>query len=451
MNTKTTIYAAMLLAVGAGACGSDPDPGAAPSAPATPTATTTQNPATTPATSNAAGAAAPTTPAMSGTPSTPSTNPGSSTPAMNPGSKPAQDPSKPADMAGAMQPSTPATMGGGAARFPDACSERRASWSKPCSTNPDPCNLKSGYPGDEYCLLPPPADKGVQVHFGPKNYQDAAEVKKYMLAPGEEVNGYAVVNVPDTGTTERYFQYMKVSMRPGSHHLINNLISGHPAEGFVMCDGAGMGSFPGTQNLITESPPQGIPAPENEGLGRTLPPNVSICQNYHRYNFTDKPMASEIWYNIWWIDKEAITQKTSGVTVNALVTAIQPGQMQKITTTTTASGDGRFVTLFGHRHAHTERFAAWLNDSLIYDSWDWEESRVFNYDSVTMNPAPNPAMKIDGAVSGMLPFKKGDKIRIECDVNNTSDVTLRFANELQTGEMCILFGSTVGASIGGGF
>jgi hypothetical protein len=122
-----------------------------------------------------------------------------------------------------------------------------------------------------------------------------------------------------------------------------------------------------------------------------------------------------------------------------------------ITTTVTASGDGRFVTLFGHRHVHADRFAAWLNDQLIYDSWDWVESRVFNYDSITMNPAPDPPAKTDGAVSGVLEFKKGDKVKVECHVNNTSDVTLRFANELLTGEMCILFGSTVGSGIGGGF
>ena len=73
-------------------------------------------------------------------------------------------------------------------------------------------------------------------------------------------------------------------MRPGSHHLINNLISGKPAEGFVAgrsgCDGTGMGGFQGTQNLITESPPQGIPAPENAGLGRTLPHGIRLEGGY---------------------------------------------------------------------------------------------------------------------------------------------------------------------------
>jgi hypothetical protein len=337
-----------------------------------------------------------------------------------------------------------------APQYADACSERRGSWSKPCHEDPDPCKLDSGYPGDEYCLLPPPAGQGVQIHFGPKDHADADAVKGYVLNPGEEFNSYATVNIPTTET--KYYAYIKISMRPGSHHLINNLMDGHGEEGFVDANsgcGGEMGeAFPGTQNLITESPPQGIPAPENEGLGRTLPGNSSLCQNYHRYNTTDKPALSEIWYNIWFVDESEITQKTNGVFVNAGPwEVIQPGEKIVLTTTADIKQEGRIVSLFGHRHVSTERFAAWLNDELIYDSWDWVESRLFNYDTITDNPPVNSAAKMDGAVSGMLSFKPGDQVKIECHVNNASDHTLRFANELYTGEMCILFGQTVGGEL----
>jgi len=350
---------------------------------------------------------------------------------------------KPADMA-------PKPTEGPQLEFADACAERRGSWSKPCHDNPDPCNLKSGYPGDEYCLLPPPEGKGIQIHFGPKDYKNAAEVEKYILKAGEEFNSYAIVNVPLT--EDKFYKYIKISMRPGSHHLINTLIPGKQPEGFVAgragCEGQSLGTFQGTQNLIVESPPQGIPAPENVGLGRPLPGNSSICQNYHRYNVTDKPALSEIWYNVWFVEEKDITQKASGIMVNAGPwSGIAPGQRTVLTTTTTVSGDGRIISLFGHRHAATERFAAWHNDKLIYDSWDWVESRLFNYDSLTMNPPIATDKKIDGAVSGMLPIKQGDRIKIECHVNNTTDQTLRFANELYTGEMCILFGSSVGVGI----
>src|SRR5687767_5543383 len=39
--------------------------------------------------------------------------------------------------------------------------------------NPPPsggCSLNTGYPGDDQCILPPPPDKGFQVHIGPSNY-----------------------------------------------------------------------------------------------------------------------------------------------------------------------------------------------------------------------------------------------------------------------------------------
>jgi len=348
-----------------------------------------------------------------------------------------------------MEPTAP-TAGGEEPRFPDACAERRASWHAPCSDDPDPCGLNSGYPGDEYCLLPPPEGKGVQIHFGPKDYDDPAEIEKFVLEPGEEFNSYGIVHIPTT--EEHWYNYVKLSMRPGSHHVINQVIQGRPAEGFTTggetCDAATIGGFTGTQTLILESPPQGIPAPENEGLGRSLPGNASLCQNYHRYNFSDQPQLSEIWYNVWFVDEADVTQRASGVMVLAGPYAgIAPGAREIVTRTTMVGGEGRIVSLFGHRHAATERFAVWLNEDLIYDSWDWVESRVFNYDSITENPTPDPAAMIDGAASGIIEVKNGDAIKVECHVNNTTDQTLRFRNELYTGEMCILFGSSVGTGI----
>jgi hypothetical protein len=352
-------------------------------------------------------------------------------------------PAEPA-IPGTMEPTAP----GAEPRFPDACAERRQSWSTPCHDDPDPCGLNSGFKGDEYCLLPPPEGEGVQIHFGPKRYDDPAEIEKYRLEPGEEINAYGIVNIPTT--EEHWYSYVKLSMRPGSHHVINNIIAGHPEEGFVAggCEGSSIAGFVGTQVLILESPPQGIPAPENEGLGRSLPANASICQNYHRYNFTDEPILSEIWYNVWFTEEENVTQRGQGVAVFAGPFAgIPPGTREVVTATTTVNGEGRILSLFGHRHAATERFAAFLNDELIYDSWDWVESRVFNYDSITENPPVNPDGMMDGAVSGIVEIKNGDAIRVECHVNNTTDQTLRFRNELYTGEMCILFGSTVGVGI----
>jgi hypothetical protein len=421
----------MALVLGTSACTGAADQAAPnPASPIPPTAaTTTPGQASDTAINAGAAGSAPTI----GTAPTPQAAPAPTTPASGTSTEMGNAPGMPAT----------ATK-----RYPDACDERRGSWHTPCANEPDPCHLNSGFAGDNYCLLPPPEGEGIQIHFGPKDYNDPDEIAKYTIQPGEEFNQYAIVNVPTT--EDRWYGYLKLSMRPGSHHLINTLIAGHPPEGFVKggCEGESIGSFPGTQNLIVESPPQGIPAPENEGLGRKLPGNSSICQNYHRYNTTDKPAISEIWYNVWFMKEDEITQRANGVSVTAgPYRPIPPHSKQSLTATSMMRGDGRILSLFGHRHAATERFAVWLNDNLIYDSWDWVESRLFNYDSLTQNPAPMPDKKIDGAASGVLEYKMGDALKIQCDVNNTTDVALRFANELYTGEMCILFGSSVGAGV----
>jgi hypothetical protein len=199
---------------------------------------------------------------------------------------------------------------------------------------------------------------------------------------------------------------------------------------------------------VYESPPGGVPAPENIGLGSSIPADSSLCLNYHSYNFTDQNKLREVWINVWFVDEKDVTQKAQGVVVSAGPYAgIAPGAQAQLKRTATVQGDGRILTLFGYRHVWTDRFAVWKNEELVYDSWHWNEAVVFGYDSITTNPAFDATGKTDGAVSGILDVKDGDNISIECDVNNTSSKTLTFQNALYDGEMCLLFGSAVGANI----
>lgn len=49
----------------------------------------------------------------------------------------------------------------------------------------------------------------------------------------------------------------------------------------------------------------------------------------------------------------------------------------------------------------------------------------------------------------MLEVSAGDELTFSCFIENGSDVTLRFANELNTAEMCNLWGSAVGTGLRG--
>jgi hypothetical protein len=331
------------------------------------------------------------------------------------------------------------------------CSDRLVSRIAPCHGVADPCGLNSGFEGDEYCMNPPPEGKGFQIHFGPSDYANPGD---WVMEPGEEFNSSGSSDeVPGDGMI--YWNHVTVQMRPGSHHWVSMTApAGAPSQVFAQNDTGcgsgqlfGAGGFGGGQNLILDNPPNGVPAPENEGIGRSLNTSQNLCLGLHAYNFEDHPRIREAWVNVWTVPASEVTQPTGTIgMIGGMGLMLAPGQTQEVMISSSAGGAGRIIQLYGHRHAWTPRFAVWLDDELIYDSHDWKESVTFNYDSITMNPPINTEGKTDGAVSGLVEFGAGSRLNATCFVDNESDITLTFQNELEGGEMCNLWGSTVGAS-----
>src|SRR6185369_11501587 len=109
----------------------------------------------------------------------------------------------------------------------------------------------------------------------------------------------------------------------------------------------------------------------------------------------------------------------------------------------------RILSYFGHRHVSTDRFGIWVERASgetisAYESFDWQDMPVYQYDSISHNPMPDVDAKHDGGHSGLLELNAGDQVHFVCDITNRQEQTLRFANELLSGEMCIVFGSGVG-------
>jgi len=301
-------------------------------------------------------------------------------------------------------------------------------------------------------MLPPKEGEGIQIHWGPKDYKNAGE---YVMMPGQEFNNSILTKI--NGLTEtKYYQHVKVQLRPGSHHWISS--GGQTGkEGFypdascgndAIFSGGGIG---GGQTLIYDQPPGGIQPAENAGLGRPVQPG-NVCMGLHAYNFSNEVRLREIWANLYFIDKAKITQMANPISlIGALGLNLAPGKAQALTYSTKTSAAGRIIQLFGHRHKWTPRFATWLDGKLIYDSWSWEEAVVYDYDSITQNPPINTDAKKDGAVSGVLPFNSGSEVKFTCFIENESKEALQFKNELAGGEMCIQFGIAVGAALVGMF
>jgi hypothetical protein len=141
-----------------------------------------------------------------------------------------------------------------------------------------------------------------------------------------------------------------------------------------------------------------------------------------------------------------------------------PGMVLDNAGSVRATAKTQVLNIYGHRHAWTPRFHAWVvragstKEELVYDSNDWYDMPTYAYNSTSLNPTPGDGQ--DGATSGPLILEAGDILHYNCHVDTTREraaaighpmptTALRTANEAFTGEMCIINGHTVGAKLGG--
>lgn len=299
----------------------------------------------------------------------------------------------------------------------------------------DECGLTTSYVGDEYCILPPPADQGFQLHIGPTNYENPED--EYILQPGEEnVVNMSAVSGNDEDIVYYYRQYR---MRPGSHHVI------------LTADGKSIG---GTQNLARDNPDRGIVPPENDGIGLPLNAKAKINANMHFYNFSDKPMLRELWVNYWYKDPATVTDTAKRIFSMTTVRAAVAHSHVVVGASCQVTGTGRILSLAGHRHQSNVRFSVWHKSgeqkNLVFDDYDSEHPGVLEFNSLTTNPMPDPVSKKVGGVSGMLNVKAGDTLDFECEIINTTNKNFVGLNEAADDEMCILTGDSVGATVQAG-
>jgi hypothetical protein len=318
----------------------------------------------------------------------------------------------------------------------------------------DPCGLNSGFKGDELCIAPPAAGEGIQIHVGPESYDDTAALEPYVIQPGEEDTRCFIVRPQETGF---YYFEQKNRMRSGSHHMLIFLVADQgQAEGPTTACGLGGGGLVGFLQP-SQTPSRDFPgadlAPEDAGLAAYVPPGALASFQLHYINNLSEPLVREAWVNLYKVDEADVKQKLQSVfMVGDLSVNVPP--LTKQTTTELFTPDmtepTRVFQLWGHSHAHTESFTVWRNrgaaHDMIYQSFDWAEATTLTFNSVVQNSPPDTAAKIGGGTTGLLTLEPGDQLEWACDVNNTTNAALHFANEAYTAEMCLLAGAYVSES-----
>jgi hypothetical protein len=314
------------------------------------------------------------------------------------------------------------------------------------------CDLDSGFPGDETCLLPPPPGEGIQIRIGPPSYSEE-DVQPWLMAPGAESSQCYFFKTPNT--EEVWFQTWELSGRPGTHHIINSALVNQHAEGFSVCLDQGLGNSPAVAGLLPGASRAYMPrtrvAPENRQLGSSIPGETSAQADMHYFNFTGDQILREFWLNLYTVDRDQVSEQGQSIRgmggLSWLVAPIQPGTHRTYSYECPVNADGRIIRLIGHTHKHGIRETAWIKRAggdrvKVFEQYDYLEPQIFEYNSITENPDFSEGQP--GAYSGMLEVSTGDVLQWECEVNNTSNVALSYSNEVETGEMCNIWGEAVG-------
>ena len=348
---------------------------------------------------------------------------------------------------------TPADMQG-----MDPTAEAGAAMGTDALSYPDPrgqCDINSGYAGDEACLLPPDPSEGMQIHIGPKSYDDPNEIAPFLMMPGGESSECWTFHTPND--EEIAYQTFVLSGRPGTHHIINTMYRTQLTDGgFSVCADPGTGA---NGDIIDNLPgaskpymPRGVVAPEDANLGRLIPARAAAQADMHYFNTTDKPIIREFWMNIYFVDKSKVTDRADQIRamggIGWTAAPIPPGTDEVFKYECPVRGNGRILSLLGHYHAHGKHFTASIrrkatgNVEKVFEMYDYLEPAAFEYNSVLTNPEFSEFGP--GAVSGLLEVSDGDVVMWDCHIQNDSPYGLTYTNSVERGEMCNLWGSSVG-------
>jgi hypothetical protein len=357
-------------------------------------------------------------------------------------------------------------------------------------------NFKTQFPGDQYCILPPPPDKGIQIGFHPQGsayWQQmwAGDFSGYnnpssdwIVKPnGEITQNY--IGPAGSSSANKYYR-TQFRMRTGSHHNIITLHSGSSMSGWEPLAGPGVEALPGLfdtsagsligiiggQQRPDDGNPMTLDKPKDDaGYYLDWPANPTVLFNMHHINPNSVPILREGWVNLWWeSDATVLVSWYMGLPSSQLAGLnVAPGATADMHYSWAISGSPhRLIRVFGHRHFWTTDFASWITRSgsttpePIYESFNWSEMPTYPYNSEVQNPMFNPSTRSDGAVSGKVTLNPGDTLHFNCHIVYTdaraamnsnapmpeTNGALHFANEAFKAEMCIEYGQIQGGPIG---
>lgn len=253
------------------------------------------------------------------------------------------------------------------------------------------------------------------LHFGP-----------FPVPPGEE--GVVCLDAP--GPTEDVW----VSGWHAETHVVHHAnvfvrTSGDPVSTPTPCaGGADLGDrFFGTSaSNITMHLGE---APEYSNVSLKLPAAADLLWDIHYLNTGSAPENATV--DVTFFEATDHSRPVETFSFNGgKDMAIPPGATQTLTYSCAGpTVDTPVLTMSSHVHAHNIAAALAFGGKEVYRSVNWSEPLITHFDSTS---------------SGALAVRAGQGATWSCTIRNTTTTTLRYANEIQTGEMCIFAGFLLG-------
>ncbi|HEX7670368.1 MAG TPA: hypothetical protein VF395_12320 [Polyangiaceae bacterium] len=315
------------------------------------------------------------------------------------------------------------------------------------------------FAGDSQCLEAPDPARGMQLHYGPKSYDDPAELSKFVVQPNEEVVDCMFMKTPNAAPM--HVNDLHVRVRPGGYEMITySQPSAVPDS--TAPEPCGQGSAfapwvmsPGVDLDLTLDGG----ASEYAGAAMAIDARTQVVIQMHVVNRTDQPELKEAWLDAVYVDPASVKLEVSPSTwMGGLGMNIPPHREMLVQggvaaatqiaacTVTDAQGDLDVMTLIGRTASHTTRMAAYIERAngareTLYEAYDWEHPALLYYNGAVQNPLADPTTLTTGGTSGDVVAHPGDRISWECAVTNDTDaISLRFSDLALDGEVCNVYG-----------
>jgi hypothetical protein len=323
------------------------------------------------------------------------------------------------------------------------------------------CPTETDYPGNAFALCNQGEEKGLYLHYGPRDYDDPDNVEHFLLPAGGEIENCTYAITPNE--TAVYVKSYRGRMRPNSHHLILRTDDAAPWVENDIPQDCDFTQLVGGRWLVGSQDPQidiavgggllgsargdTVPEPGDPDyqLGQRIDPHTKVQIDMHYTNPTNETILREAWVWFDYVDEAHVDNLVDMITFFQGSIDVQPQQSFTTQRAACVAPTDRYVGLItGHAHGALTRFSVWHQptggaQSLVYETYDWEEPGNLFYRDGLQNPVANPQALTHGGSSGYLFVKAGEALTFECEYFNTTDAPLSLG-EKAGDEMCNVFG-----------